>query len=469
MFEHHRRRATQRSPTTPISPKGGGGTAPISLSLLLPDAQDIASSSLRELDAVALATNVTVFMERGTKRRVNRKSKHTLALLFYCSMVLFSSCGGKTRPPVIAAPTGGPVPTSPPPITVAGQLKQSPQIRVLLKQNFSSVSVEGSGLASLVVIKAEDGKIHLTNGNGRGLGSGSGFRLQPLDGKRLKLDGVPYHDVLEVFINPLSRTVVVNELNLESYLRGVVPNELVTDRSRSEAIKTLTIAARTYAYSSLGQNAVRGFDVYSDTRSQVYRGVGSEKPLANQMIEETRGIIATYQDKPIVAFYSSTCGGRTEDYREVFQRAAIPYLQGGAACPDTSSPYHSWDELIPISQIQGRLDRLAGVGKLERLEPIRKSQWGRTVEMRFVGTQGEKILKGLDIRSALGLRSNWITDFEVHRDASGYIVEIHAQGKGWGHGVGLCQIGAVELASRGWNSERILKHYYKGIEVVRRW
>ncbi len=89
--------------------------------------------------------------------------------------------------------------------------------------------------------------------------------------------------------------------------------------------------------------------------------------------------------------------------------------------------------------------------------------------MRFVGTQGEKILKGLDIRSALGLRSNWITDFEVHRDASGYIVEIHAQGKGWGHGVGLCQIGAVELASRGWNFERILKHYYKGIEVVRRW
>jgi hypothetical protein len=67
MSGHLRRRATQRSPTTPISPKGGGGTAPISLSLLLPDAQDIASSSLRELDAVALATNVTVFMERGTK------------------------------------------------------------------------------------------------------------------------------------------------------------------------------------------------------------------------------------------------------------------------------------------------------------------------------------------------------------------------------------------------------------------
>ena len=67
MSGHHRQRTTQRSPTTPISPKGGSGTAPISLSLLLSDAQDIASSSLRELAAVALATNVTVFMERGTK------------------------------------------------------------------------------------------------------------------------------------------------------------------------------------------------------------------------------------------------------------------------------------------------------------------------------------------------------------------------------------------------------------------
>ena len=407
--------------------------------------------------------------------RVYREFKRTLSivLLLVCAIVLFPSCGGKKRPPpVIAAPTGAPTgaPAPSPPVTPGRQAQRTPQMRVLLKENFRSVSVKGSDLASVVVISAQEGRIHLADGNGQSLGSGSGFRLQPLGGRQLELDGVPYHDVMEVFINPLSRSVVVNEVSLERYLRGVVPNELgSTDRSRSEAIKTLAIAARTFAYSSLGQNARRGFDVYSDSRSQVYRGIPSEKPLSNQMIEETSGIIATYGDRPIVAFYSSTCGGRTEDYREVFQREPIPYLEGGAACPDTSSPYHSWDEHIPISRIQERLDRFAGVGKLERLEPLRKSRWGRTVEMRFVGTKGEKILKGLNIRSALGLRSNWITDFDVHLDRSGYIVEIHARGKGWGHGVGLCQIGTVELASRGWNFERILKHYYKGIEVTRRW
>lgn len=404
------------------------------------------------------------------KSRVNRKFKrtHSMVLWFSCALVLFAAaCGGK-RPPVLATPTGGPAP--PPPITVPGQVKRTPQIRVLLKENFRSVSVEGSDLASLVVIEAQGDQIHLADGTGKKLGSGSGFLLKPLRGNLLKLDGAPYHGVIEVFINPLTRSVVVNEVSLESYLKGVVPNELgSTDPSRAEAIKTLTIAARTFAYSSLGQNAVRGFDVYSDSRSQVYRGVRSEKPLSNRMIDETRGIIATYRDQPIVAFYSSTCGGRTEDYREVFQRDSIPYLQGGAVCPDTSSPYHSWDEHISISQIQGRLDRFAGVGKLTRLDPLRKSRWGRTVEMRFVGTKGDKVLKGPNIRSALDLRSNWITDFDVRLDRSGLIVEIHVRGKGWGHGVGLCQIGTVELAARGWNFERILKHYYKGIEVTRRW
>ncbi|MDA2934599.1 SpoIID/LytB domain-containing protein [Acidobacteria bacterium AH-259-D05] len=405
-----------------------------------------------------------VFTSKGSK---GFNGTLSMALVFFCSMVLLiSGCGGKRRaPPVIAAPSGGP-----PPVTRPGEINKAPRIRVLLKENFRSVSIEGSDLAPVLVIKAQGGRLHLGDGKGRVFGSGSGFRVKPLPGTLLKLNGVPYQEVIEVFINPLRQAVAVNELSLESYLRGVVPNELSSSKlSRSEAIKTLAIAARTFAFSSFGQHAIRGFDVYSDSRSQVYRGVRSEQPLSNRMIEETRGMIATYKNKPIVAFYSSTCGGLTEDYEEVFHSDPIPYLRGGATCPDSASPYHSWSEHISISRIQSKLDQLAGVGKLMRLEPVRKSRWGRTVEMRIVGSKGEKILKGPAIRSALGLRSNWIIDLTVHRDSSGYIVEIHANGKGWGHGVGLCQLGTVELARQGWNFERILKHYYKGIEVTRRW
>lgn len=350
------------------------------------------------------------------------------------------------------------------------KLAEAPPIRVLLKSNFQSVPIEGSDMDSLQFLRSDGGRIQLSNGNGEVLRSGSGFRLQPDKGRTLKLDGVTYQGALEVFINPLGSPVIVNELSLETYLKGVVPNELsARDSSKLEALKALTIAARTFAFYSLGQNASHGFDLYADSRSQVYRGARSERLLSNQAIEQTRGTIATYRNKPIVAFYSSTCGGVTADYQGAFQGPGIPYLKGGAQCPDHSSPYSSWEELIPVSRIQKDLDRVAGVGRLKRLESLQKSRWGRTIQMRFVGDRGEKVLKGLSIRAALGLRSNWIFGLEPHYDSSGYISEIHATGRGWGHGVGLCQTGTVELSKQGWSFERILKHYYSGITLARRW
>ena len=350
------------------------------------------------------------------------------------------------------------------------KLDEAPPIRVLLKANFGSVPIEGSDVDPLRLLQSGSGKIRLSDGKGRVLRSGSGFRLQSRKGRILKLDGVAYEGALEVFVNPLGSPVIVNELSLETYLKGVVPNELsAKDPSQLEALKALTIAARTFAFSGLDQNASRGFDLYADNRSQVYRGARSEQLLSNRAIEETWGTIATYRNQPIVAFYSSTCGGVTADYQEAFQRPGIPYLKGGAQCPDRSSPYSSWEELIQVSRIQRDLDRVAGVGRLKKLESLQKSRWGRTVEMRFVGDQGEKVLKGLAIRSALGLRSNWIFGLEPHYDRSGYISEIHATGRGWGHGVGLCQMGTVELSRQGWSSEKILKHYYTGITLARRW
>ncbi len=390
-----------------------------------------------------------------------------------CSLSLFLfllGCGGGKRPPPPVMTGGVGLPSSPLPDRTPSRVDQAPGIRVLLKASFRSVAVEGSDFPSLQRIQAEGGQITLRDESGRALRTGSGFRLNPRRGSVLRLDGVPYQGALEVFVNPLGTPVIVNELSLETYLQGVIPNELSSAAgAQLEAIKALTIAARSFASYSLGQNARRGFDVYSDNRSQVYRGTSSEQPLSNQAIQQTRGTIATYQNKPIVAFYSSTCGGLTEDYQAAFQGAHIPYLEGGAACPDSASPSSTWEEHIEVSRIQRNLDRLAGVGRLRGLVSLRKGQWGRTVEMRFVGDQGEKVLKGLDIRSALGLKSSWILALEPRRDRSGYIVETHARGRGWGHGVGLCQMGTVELARQGWGFERILKHYYKGIDLTRRW
>src|SRR5215218_3443007 len=137
----------------------------------------------------------------------------------------------------------------------------------------------------------------------------------------------PYRGRIEVFTNLRGTLTVVNELGLEDYVRGVVANELSPGGYPAiEAQKAQAIAARTYALKNRGQFLSQGFDILPTTRSQVYRGLTSENPLSTRAVDETRGVIATYQGEPINALYTSTCGGRTEDSEKIFNDA-VPYLR----------------------------------------------------------------------------------------------------------------------------------------------
>jgi stage II sporulation protein D len=134
----------------------------------------------------------------------------------------------------------------------------------------------------------------------------------------------PYRGKIEVFANTHGSVTVVNVIGLEDYVRGVVPNEL--SYPALEALKAQAIAARTYAVKNRAQFASEGFDLLPTTRSQVYRGLSSETSLTSQAVDQTRGVIATYNGEPINALYTSTCGGRTEDAENIFNEA-IPYLR----------------------------------------------------------------------------------------------------------------------------------------------
>jgi len=137
----------------------------------------------------------------------------------------------------------------------------------------------------------------------------------------------PYRGRIEVFTNLRGNLTVVNELGLEDYVRGVVANELSPGGYPAiEALKAQAIAARTYALKNRGQFMAQGFDLLPTTRSQVYRGLTSENQLSTRAVDETRGIVATYQGEPINALYTSTCGGRTEDSEKIFNEA-VPYLR----------------------------------------------------------------------------------------------------------------------------------------------
>ena len=146
-------------------------------------------------------------------------------------------------------------------------------------------------------------------------------------GARMEFDGRTYRGTVEVVGNARNTFTVINELPMEEYLLGVVPNELSPRTfGKLEALKAQAVAARTYVVRNMGQYKKDGFDICNTDACQVYFGAGTEDPLATQAVVETRGMIATYNDQPINALYSSTCGGHTENSENIFDEK-LPYLR----------------------------------------------------------------------------------------------------------------------------------------------
>jgi peptidoglycan hydrolase-like amidase len=144
----------------------------------------------------------------------------------------------------------------------------------------------------------------------------------------VRFNDQPYRGRIEVFTNTRGALTVVNVLGLEDYVKGVVPNELSAGGfPLIEAHKAQAIAARTYALRNRGQFMSQGYDLLPTTRSQVYKGLASENSLSSRAVDETRGMIATFDGEPINALYTSTCGGRTEDAQNIFIDA-VGYLKG---------------------------------------------------------------------------------------------------------------------------------------------
>ena len=167
--------------------------------------------------------------------------------------------------------------------------------------------------------------------------------LQPAkNGAWLKVDGTPYRGTLEVRVDRAGRLRVINALELEEYLRGVVPNEMGPGvYPELEALKAQAVAARTYIISNLGQFGDSGYDVCDSAQCQVYKGASTEHPLTNQAVEETRGLVAVMDGRPINALYTSTCGGHTEDGLLIFPEEKGAYLKGVECYPEAEAEGHS--------------------------------------------------------------------------------------------------------------------------------
>jgi stage II sporulation protein D len=154
----------------------------------------------------------------------------------------------------------------------------------------------------------------------------------------LAADAAPYRGAMEVRASQPSTLTVINVANIEDYLRGVVPNELSPQAfPQMEALKAQAVAARSYVLAHKGEFEAWGYDICATPACQMYRGKSSETDMTDRAVAETRGTVAAHRGRPINAYYTSTCGGHTEDAENMFDGEPIPYLRGVACLPESKA------------------------------------------------------------------------------------------------------------------------------------
>jgi stage II sporulation protein D len=284
-----------------------------------------------------------------------------------------------------------------------------------------------------------------------------------------------------------STPLVINRLTMDSYLRGVVPLE-IGNRTAAEfaAVQAQAVAARTYAYNHL--NSGRAFDMYSTVQDQVYGGVDAEKPQSDSAIITTADVVVLYNGQPISTPYHSTCGGSTAAVTEVwYNQSDEPYLRpvsdkipGSDKFYCDPSPRFSWTQNYDAAALKAVMEKyLAGYtnapkSNLGRITDIREQ--GRTASGRIAALavqteSGTYTLRGNDIRFVLRdpkgtiLNSTYF-NFEQSK-SNGEVSALSIDGRGYGHGIGMCQWGAIGRARAGQDFRTILETYYPGTTIGR--
>jgi len=317
-------------------------------------------------------------------------------------------------------------------------------------------------------------------------------------------DGVAdrfYRGEFEVTADTLGRLTLVNIVDLEQYALGVLPSEM-SDRYPAEALKAQAVAIHSEALASLGRHRAAGFDLCDWVHCQAYGGATSEKPSTDAAVEATRGEALTFGGKVARAVYHAVCGGHTENIEDVWNSDPVPYLRGVEDFePEDALPFkfplseqalrryltevpllncyqpkyskldrYRWVRVITRQELEKTLQPVADVGTVMALNPLERGASGRIKRLEVVGTRQKSVIgPELVIRKALGdLRSSAFV-VDAYPGPDGVPVVFVFWGAGWGHGVGMCQVGAVGLAERGWTYDRILAKYYPGTKIEKRY
>jgi stage II sporulation protein D len=422
--------------------------------------------------------------------------------------------GGAVARPATPAPTSTPQPGAP----VASHIHGEPELDIGLAWDLDSTTVGFTGVQTLEVQSSTRPGMHSTAGPLAFRVSGNQLLVTPRDHRRavpllvlhagdtlwvgpellvrsdqalMQWRNGHWRGRFKVFLNSRGQLSLATRLPLERYLLGVVPGEIgALSDSLLEAGRAQAVAARSYTLFYKGRRGSEGFDLFATVEDQLFSPIEAEQPFATRCVQSTRGLVGLSGGEAIRANYCSTCGGMTAAAWEAWPTTAYDYLTshtdagaGGDFC--ANSPQYRWREQWSAREFVANIARFApqfgvglppgGVGDLVDVRVAQRSRSGRVWWLEVETTTGLIRIHAHSLRQMLRrggnpnaiLRSNLFKIGVLRDPDSRQARSVVASGAGSGHGVGLCQTGALAMARRGVSGEGILGHYYPGVSLKR--
>lgn len=336
-----------------------------------------------------------------------------------------------------------------------------------------------------------DGNAVTVRGPGGELHKSSVISLSCGGKGNIYINGKPYRGGF-TFRATQGGLITINDIEIDDYLKGVLPAEMGYLRpDQYEAYLVQAIASRSYSLSKLEEKKMEMYDLRSTIMDQVYRGVQGEHPEASRAVDETRGLVTIFKGSPARTYYSACCGGHTADIRVGWPwKTPAAFLHGGRDTRDEEkgksfchrSPHFRWRvhwggrtlERILSKTLPRELGvRSSTIGKLENISVRGVSSDGRVKAIEIETDRGRHVVEGDRIRWILlpkqgsnAILKSTMFKMDVKR-SGGRVSAVNLVGGGNGHGIGMCQAGAIRMAEKGYSYEEIIGHYYPGTRLVR--
>jgi len=287
-----------------------------------------------------------------------------------------------------------------------------------------------------------------------------GIKILPEKRTRLYINNSQFRGNIDIVKDEDAGLLVINHIDMEEYLYGVLYHE-VSHHWPMEVLKAQAIAARTYALYQKLITKNKYFDLTADIYSQVYGGRFSERRRTTKAVNLTQGQVLTYNSKIFPSYYHAACGGHISDAASIWN-IDIPTLRSRVCNFCKASPHYKWKKELKMDYVQKKIQDAGHEIQVVSIEVVKRDGSGRVLDMLLRGGGDKVHLDGNRFRLLVGPNTIKSTNFEV--EINGRYVTFY--GKGWGHGIGMCQWGAYGMARRKWKAEEILTYYYPSAEIV---